>query len=90
MKAIESTTIWLNGNTQTATHFNLKIISDNLSDSATFYYELINYDESKINDKYTKLNDGNLTIDGDDYQNWSGNNEQTYILCATNLNLKLI
>ena len=94
MKTIQPITIWANGHPTEANKLNLKLIADNLLDSATFYYELLNYTQKEVNvmlgeTEYTSLTEGNLTIEGEDYSNWNGGNNEIYTLCATKLNLIL-
>lgn len=94
MKSIQPITIWANGHPIEANKLNLKLIADNLLDSATFYYELLNYTQKEVNvmlgeTEYIKLTEGNLTIEGEDYQNWNGGNDEIYTLCTTKLNLTL-
>lgn len=103
---IQPVSSWQNGEEKQATIFDLRIVNDNLSTSATFYYSLSSaevyhmetrvvapeipaYDEVvdgktihhdavpevtiqvKVVDEYSvMLVDGNLSIDGQDYQTW--------------------
>ena len=53
-------------NLGTATILNVYCINDNLSTSATFYYTL-------LSDVQSKLQEGNLTMTGEDYDNWITN-----------------
>jgi len=94
MKTIQPIQIWANGHPTEANKLNLKLIADNLLDSATFYYELLNYTQKEVNvmlgeTECIKLTEGNLTIEGEDYLNWNGGNDEIYTLCATKLNLIL-
>lgn len=94
MKEIQNLTIWNNGQF-TANRFNLKLISDNLMDTAVFVYELYNYDSTPVDpmkgeSQYTLLLTNNLTIDGLDYTNWTGDSLQAYQICATKLNIVLL
>lgn len=85
MKQIAPLTLWVNGQQQTATLFNLIIINDNLSNSATFYYQLLDADASK-------LADGNLTIGEPDYDVWGESadiNLAAYQWAASQLNITL-
>jgi hypothetical protein len=86
MKQIQPFTLWVNGKQVTATLFNLIIINDNLLDSATFYWQLL--DASTI-----KLQDGNLTMDAADYAVWSLTqdvNQSAYDWAANKLNITLV
>lgn len=86
MKQIQPVGIWSNGVNLQATQLSLTIINDNLSTSATLYYQL-------LSDDGHQLAQGNLTIDGDDYINWgdSGDiNNEAYIIAAAKLSLNLV
>jgi hypothetical protein len=85
MKQIQPITLWVNGQQQTATVFNLIIINDNLTNSATFYWQLL--DSAEV-----KLQDGNLTMVEPQYDQWgtsSDVNQWAYEWAATELNLTL-
>lgn len=85
MKQIQPFTLWVNGQQQTATLFSLIIINDNLSNSATFYWQLLDADASK-------LAEGNLTMGEPQYDQWgtsSDVNQWAYEWAATQLNITL-
>jgi hypothetical protein len=85
MKQIQPLTLWVNGQQVTATLFSLIIINDNLLDSATFYWQLL--DANRFN-----LQDGNLTMDAADYAVWSSTqdiNQSAYDWAANKLNITL-
>jgi len=85
MKQIQPIQIWVNGSLQTATVFNLIIINDNLLNSATFYWQLL--DSAEV-----KLADGNLTMGEPQYDQWgtqSDANQWAYEWAATQLKLTL-
>ena len=85
MKQIQPITLWVNGQQKTATLFNLIIINDNLLNSATFYYQLLDADASK-------LADGNLTMGEPDYDVWGSSadiNLAAYQWAASQLNITL-
>jgi hypothetical protein len=85
MKTIQPVTIWYNGSMVSATIYNMVSISDNLSTSATFYYQLF----SATNQQ---LAEGNLTMDGFDYEAYStspDSNSYAYSWGASKLNLTL-
>lgn len=106
---IQPISSWQNGQEKQGTIFNLRIVSDNLSTSATFYYSIsseeISHIETKvvsqINGEVTEevkvvdsnaqiLVEGNLNIDGADYQEWdadSSANAWAYTWAANKLNL---
>jgi hypothetical protein len=86
MKEIQPVSIWYNGSMVQATIYNMKSISDNLSTNATFYYQL--YSASQL-----QLADGNLTMDGFDYEAYStspDSNAYAYSWGASKLNLTLV
>jgi hypothetical protein len=86
MKKIVPFTIWVNGQQQTATVFNLIIINDNLLNSATFYWQLLDADA-------VKLADGNLTISEPDYDVWGSTadvNQAAYDWAASKLSITLV
>jgi hypothetical protein len=64
MKQIEPVVFPLN--LGTATILNAYCINDNLSNSATFYYAL-------LSDTQSQLQQGNLTMTGEVYDNWATN-----------------
>ena len=64
MKQIEPVVFPLN--LGTATILNAYCINDNLSNSATFYYAL-------LSDTQSQLQQGNLTMTGEDYIGWATN-----------------
>jgi hypothetical protein len=86
MKEIQPVSIWYNGSMVQATIYNMVSISDNLSTSATFYYQL--FSASQL-----QLASGNLTMDGFDYEAYStspDSNAYAYSWGATQLNLTLV
>ena len=85
MKQIQPFTLWVNGQQVTATLFNLISINDNLFNSATFYWQLLDADS-------VKLQDGNLAMDAADYAIWSSTqdvNQAAYDWAASKLNVTL-
>jgi len=90
MKQIQPVSIWYNGSFTNANIFNLYVINDNLSTSATFYYALYS---GTIDELGTKLAEGNLTMTGFDYDAYSSSpdsNAYAYQWGATQLNLTII
>jgi hypothetical protein len=86
MKQIQPVSIWYNGQMIQATIFNMTSISDNLSTTATFYYQLFSANNEQ-------LTNGNLTLTGFDYQAYStspDSNSYAYQWGATQLNLILV
>jgi hypothetical protein len=90
MKQIQPVSIWYNGSFTNANIFNLYVINDNLSTSATFYYALFS---GTIDELGTKLAEGNLVMDGFDYNAFTtspDSNAYAYQWGATQLNLTII
>jgi hypothetical protein len=86
MKQIQPVSIWYNGNQIEATQLNAYVINDNLVDSATFYYALLNADN-------ISLTKGNLYMTGFDYEAYNTSpdaNEYAYNWVATNLKITII
>jgi hypothetical protein len=86
MKQIQPFTLWVNGQQVTATLFSLIIINDNLLNSATFYWQLLDADA-------VKLQDGNLTMGEPDYDVWGSSadiNLAAYQWAASKLNITLV
>jgi hypothetical protein len=77
MKTIEPVVFPLN--LGTATILNAYCINDNLSTSATFYYAL-------LSDTLSQLSQGNLTMTGEDYDNWA-TNDYAYNWVATQIDV---
>jgi hypothetical protein len=93
MKSIEPVTIWKNGKSQEANILNAYIINDNLESSCSFYYQLCSSGqgtEAMPLIIHQTLADGNVTMDGENYLAWSGDNEEAYTYIAEKLNLTLI
>jgi hypothetical protein len=82
MKTIQSVPIWNNGSSKNATILNAYSVSDNLIDSATFYYAL-------LSSTLEQLAQGNLTMSGADYQAWQ-TNQYAWDFVANSLNLTII
>lgn len=87
-RAIQPVNIWLNGQTVQANTLAARIVTDNLLNTAVFYYQLLSVVESQT----TQLADGNLTMDGQAYQDWGQTgdaNQEAYAWIASQLNLIL-
>jgi hypothetical protein len=90
MKQIQPVQIWYQGQLINATIFNLYVISDNLTNTAQFYYALFS---GTLDQLGVKLSEGNLTMDGQDYifyQSSSSSNDYAYTWGASKLNLTLV
>jgi hypothetical protein len=93
MKQIEPITIWKNGESQAANILNAYIINDNLESSCTFYYQLCSSSEPTEETPLVigqTLADGNVTMSGENYLLWNGDNNDAYSYIAAELNLTLI
>lgn len=82
MKNIIPISIWDNGKVQEATILNAYCVSDNLINSASFYYTL-------FSESLQQLAQGNLTMQGQDYDDWQ-TNDYAYDWIAAQLNLTII
>lgn len=83
---IQPVSIWANGQSKQASELDARIIYDDLSTSATFYYEL----KEASSEAGSVLSVGNVAMDGQDYIDWDNSNEQAYIYIASKLNLVII
>jgi hypothetical protein len=93
MRKIQTVTIWKNGESQEANLLNAYIINDNLQSSCSFYYSLCASGEGTEAMPLVigqTLAEGNVTMDGDNYLLWNGDNNDAYSYIATKLNLTLI
>jgi hypothetical protein len=108
MKAIQPISLCKNGSTRTANTLNLYVVNDDLKSSATFYYALLDKKEVEGIPAepgfetptpapapvytYETLADGNLSITGDEYNNWNSEsdiNGAAYEWAANKLGLTL-
>lgn len=80
MKTIEPVVFPLN--LGTATILNAYCINDNLSNAATFCYAL-------LNDAQSQLQQGNLTMTGEVYDNWA-TNDYAYNWVASEIDVTII
>lgn len=91
MREIQPVAIWSNGQMLSANTINMYVIHDNLSNSATFYYQLMCYDNGSF---VANLAEGNLTMNGQAYEDWGNSggdiNNEAYVWAAASLNLTLI
>ena len=93
MKKIKTIQIWKNGQSQEATILNAYIINDNLATSCSFYYQLCSSGEPTEEIPLVIgqiLAEGNVTMDGENYLLWNGDNNDAYSYIAAELNLTLI
>jgi len=89
-KAINPVSIWSNGQSQNANLFSMISISDNLLDTATFYYQLLAVDATQEQPTQVQLAQGNLTLGPDEYPTWDGSNDWIMNWGATQLNLTFV
>jgi hypothetical protein len=91
MKTIQSVNVWQNGQVKSATKFNMNSIFDNLEDSATFYYELLSVNvDAEGNESMEQVAQGNLSMTGQEYQDWDDSNDSAYTWGAGKLSLTII
>lgn len=89
-KAINPVSIWSNGKSENANLFSMISISDNLLDTASFYYQLLASDTTVEPATETQLAQGNLTLGPDEYPTWDGSNDWIMNWGATQLNLTFV
>jgi Arc/MetJ family transcription regulator len=89
-RAINPVSIWTNGKSENANLFSMISISDNLLDTATFYYQLLASDTTVEPAAETQLAQGNLTLGPDEYHNWDGSNDWIMNWAAEQLNLNFV
>lgn len=91
MKKIQPFNIWSNGQTKSAKYMTLLCGTDNLKDSAIFYYALFAETENQEGEKIQgeKLADGNITMTETSYDDWE-TNEYAWNWAATTLGITLL
>jgi hypothetical protein len=93
MKSIQPITIWKNGESQEANLLNAYIVNDNLATACSFYYSLCASGEGTEAMPLVigqTLAEGNVTMDGENYLAWDGDNNYAFTYIAEKLNLTLI
>jgi hypothetical protein len=94
MVQIEPISIWSNGQTKTASELDARIINDDLATSCTFYWELkeasIPPTEDTPEQAGATLAQGNVSMSGEDYENWDNSNEEAYEYIAEKINVTLV
>lgn len=94
MKAIQPVNAWFNGQQMQANNLGMILINDDLSSTATFYYQLLSVTTDQDGNTTTQqLAQGNLTMSGTDYENWGASgsiNDEAYTWAAQQLNLTLV
>lgn len=89
-KAINPVSIWSNGKSENANLFSMISISDNLLNTASFYYQLLASDTTVEPATETQLAQGNLTLGPDEYSTWDGSNDWIMNWAAEQLNLTFV
>ena len=84
MKLITEVSIWDNGKIKKASILNAYAVNLVLNESATFYYAL--YSQTKDGLQGDMLASGNLSMTGEDYNNWTSD-EYVWKFIAKSLNL---
>ena len=93
MKKIQAVTIWKNGESQEANLLNAFIINDNLQSSCSFYYSLNASGEGTEEMPLVvgaSLAEGNITMSGEEYLAWDGDNDYAFTYIAEKLNLIIV
>lgn len=94
MKQIEPVQIWMNGTNRTAEILDVRIINDDLATSCTFYWELKEASTPATDDTPEQagqqLAQGNISMSGEDYENWDNSNEEAYEYIAEKINVTLV
>ena len=87
--SIQPVSTWNNGNTIELNAFRMNIVSDNLKDSCTFYWQIGNQIALQPEGvQNTWVQDGNLTMTGTGYANWNGSNTYAFDWALAQLNLQ--
>jgi hypothetical protein len=82
MKNIQPITTWVKGESVTATVFNLRPIYGELFQFTNFYYQL-------LDNNLAVVADGNLNLEGQDYQAWGNDDNYPYDYASEQLNLTI-
>ena len=93
MKKIVPIQAWKNGEQLEANLLNAIIINDNLATSCSFYYSLNAGGEGTEAMPLVigqVVAEGNITMDGENYLAWDGDNNYAFTYIAEKLNLTLI
>ena len=93
MRRIEPVQVWKNGEQLEASLLNAIIVNDNLESACTFYYQLMTGGqgtEAMPISVGQSVAEGNISLSGEDYLEWSGDNNYAYEYIAEKLNLTLV
>lgn len=86
MKTITPVSIWANGIAEQASIINAYVVSDNLATQATFYFAM--FSENSDKSLGAQLQNGNITMTGQDYVNYS-TNQDAWNWIAKTLNITI-
>ena len=92
MKTIQPIFVWKNGQLLEGDLLNAYIINDNLQSSCSFYYSILTTvqgEDGVSSSLGQSVADGNVTMDGENYQLWNGSNDDAYSYIAVQLNLTI-
>jgi hypothetical protein len=94
MKQISPIQIWVNGQNKTAQVLDARIINDDLATSCTFYWELKEASTPATEDTPEQagatLAQGNVSMTGEDYENWDDSNDSAYQFIAERINVVIL
>jgi hypothetical protein len=93
MRKIEPVQIWKNGEQLEASLLQATIVRDNLESACTFYYQLLTGGDGTEAMPITygqSVAEGNISISGEDYLAWDGNNDYAFTYIAEKLNLIIV
>jgi hypothetical protein len=93
MRKIQPIQAWKNGEQLEANLLNVYIIRDDLQSFCEFYYSLNTSGEGTEAMPLVigqVVAEGNITMDGENYLNWDGDNDYAFTYIAEKLNLTLI
>jgi len=83
MKVIKSVPMWNNGKSIEATLLNACAINVSLGEYASFWWSILDAD-------FNQLQQGNVTMNGDEYTKWGSNDSYAWDFVAKSLNLTIV
>ena len=83
MKVIKSVPMWNNGKSIEATLLNAYAINVSLGEYASFWWSILDAD-------LNQLQQGNVTMNGDEYTKWGSNDSYAWDFVAKSLNLTIV
>jgi hypothetical protein len=86
MKNIQSINVWKNGTIIAATKLQVNIVFDNLQNTATFFYQLLEV----VNAEFFPIAEGNVYMGSTDYTSWDRSIDDAYSYVAGELNLTIV